>query len=108
MGGSSSKKKAPPPSTATRRPPQQRQRYEPTPEELARKRREEEETKRWIEEAKRVGPPCPPKPTFSPGGTENEYKRYMLAKYDYEAWENNLILLSRRLRTQAQQQGQRP
>jgi len=98
MGGSSSKKKPVQPPPPRKQPP--RQRYEPTPEELERKRRDEDESKRWIEEAKRVGPPCPPKPSFSPGGTEEEYKRYMISKYDYEAWENNIILLSRKLRTQ--------
>eukprot|EP01110_Echinostelium_bisporum_P006859 TRINITY_DN26857_c0_g1_i1.p1 TRINITY_DN26857_c0_g1~~TRINITY_DN26857_c0_g1_i1.p1 ORF type:complete len:106 (-),score=25.15 TRINITY_DN26857_c0_g1_i1:88-405(-) len=104
MGGSSSKDKK---KASQAPPPQARQapkRYEPTPEEIERKRREEEESKRWLEEAKRVGPPAPPKPTFRPGGSEDEYKNYMLQKYEYEAWENATILLSRKLRQQAAQQ----
>jgi len=101
MGGSSSKKKQPAATQPARRQPV---RNEPTPEELERRRKEEEEHKRWQEEARKVGPPAPPKPTFRPGGTEEEYKQYMVAKYDYETWENSIILLARKLRNQAQQQ----
>jgi len=106
MGGSGSKSKPAPPPPRTRQAPTRR--YEPTPEELERKRQEEDSSKRWIEEAKRVGPPCPPKPTFSPGGSEEEYKKYMISKYDYEAWENNILLLGRKLRQNNQNGGTSP
>jgi hypothetical protein len=43
---------------------------------------------------------------FTPGGSEEQYKEYMRAKYEYEAWENSIILLARKLRAQAQQQQQ--
>eukprot|EP01128_Nolandella_sp_AFSM9_P000174 TRINITY_DN1033_c0_g1_i3.p1 TRINITY_DN1033_c0_g1~~TRINITY_DN1033_c0_g1_i3.p1 ORF type:complete len:400 (-),score=105.57 TRINITY_DN1033_c0_g1_i3:124-1323(-) len=32
------------------------------------------------------------KPRFAEGGTEEAYKAYMIAKYEYETWENKLIL----------------
>jgi len=57
------------------------------------------------EEAKRVGPPAPPKPAFRPGGSEDEYKKYMVEKYEFEAWENQVILLGRKLRQQSQAVG---
>jgi len=34
----------------------------------------------------------PLKPHFEKGGTEEQYKAYMITKYEYETWENKLIL----------------
>jgi hypothetical protein len=34
----------------------------------------------------------PGKPHFEKGGTEEQYKAYMIAKYEYETWENKLVL----------------
>jgi hypothetical protein len=34
----------------------------------------------------------PPKPHFEKGGTEEQYKAYMIAKYEFETWENKLVL----------------
>jgi len=34
----------------------------------------------------------PPKPHFEKGGTEEQYKAYMIQKYEYETWENKLVL----------------
>jgi hypothetical protein len=42
-------------------------------------------------------PPPFPKPEFKPGGTREEYKAYMIARYEYEAWENSVILAHRKL-----------
>jgi hypothetical protein len=53
-----------------------------------------------LEEAKRVGPKPPKKPVYNPGATEEEYKGYMQEKYNYEAWENELIRLGRKLRAE--------
>ncbi len=71
-------------------------------EQEAKKKREEDE-KRWIDEAKKVGPraPFPSKPQYKPGGTEEEYKQFMTDKYSYEAWENDIIRLARKLQTDA-------
>eukprot|EP01116_Phalansterium_solitarium_P008818 TRINITY_DN22782_c0_g1_i1.p1 TRINITY_DN22782_c0_g1~~TRINITY_DN22782_c0_g1_i1.p1 ORF type:complete len:479 (+),score=132.99 TRINITY_DN22782_c0_g1_i1:157-1593(+) len=70
----------------------------PSPEELERKRREKEEEKLWIEEAKRVGPPEPHKPFYDASQHNEElYKQYMIEKYNYEQWENSILLLARRL-----------
>jgi hypothetical protein len=34
----------------------------------------------------------PPKPHFEKGGTEDQYKAYMIQKYEFETWENKLVL----------------
>lgn len=34
----------------------------------------------------------PPKPHFEKGGTEEQYKAYMIAKYEYETFENRIVL----------------
>jgi hypothetical protein len=69
-----------------------------TPEMIEKKRREAEEVKKWEEEARRVGPAAPTKPVLPPGASEEQYKKYMMDKYEYEAWENKIILLARKLR----------
>lgn len=38
--------------------------------------------------------------------TEEAYKEYMRTKYEHECWENQMILLSRKMRAQAQAAGQ--
>ena len=38
--------------------------------------------------------------------TEEAYKEYMRTKYEHECWENQMILLSRKMRAQAQASGQ--
>lgn len=69
-----------------------------TPEVIERKRREAAEAKKWEEEAKRVAGPIPPVPQLIPGASEEQYKKYMIDKFEYEAWENKIILLGRKLR----------
>ena len=56
----------------------------------------------WLAEAKKVGPAEPPQAVVVPGMSEQEYKIYMRVKYEHEAWENQIILLSRKMRAQAQ------
>jgi hypothetical protein len=82
-------------------------RPEPTPEELEKKRLESEEVKRWEEEARRVGPSAPPKPILPPSPNEQQYKQYMMERYEYEAWENKIILLGRKLRKEHKEQHQK-
>eukprot|EP00178_Gracilaria_changii_P017955 TRINITY_DN51245_c0_g1_i1.p1 TRINITY_DN51245_c0_g1~~TRINITY_DN51245_c0_g1_i1.p1 ORF type:complete len:106 (+),score=23.68 TRINITY_DN51245_c0_g1_i1:38-355(+) len=72
-----------------------------SPEELERRKREKEEEQKWFEIAKSKADPAPPKPVPKQGLSEDEYKQYMREKYDYEAWENSVILLSRKLRKEA-------
>ena len=38
----------------------------------------------------------PPKPLFIKGGTEDQYKEYMVSRLKYETWENQLLLYYRR------------
>lgn len=45
---------------------------------------------------------APPKPQFEKGGTEEQYKAYMVAKYEYETWENKLVLW--RIKTKKRQE----
>ena len=55
-------------------------------------------------------PPAPPEPPVATKPTdpsnEESYKEYMRIRYEHEGWENQVLLLARRLRAQAQQQGQ--
>eukprot|EP01120_Amphizonella_sp_Union-15-10_P001687 TRINITY_DN11839_c0_g1_i1.p1 TRINITY_DN11839_c0_g1~~TRINITY_DN11839_c0_g1_i1.p1 ORF type:complete len:618 (-),score=133.26 TRINITY_DN11839_c0_g1_i1:9-1862(-) len=44
-----------------------------------------------------VFPSEPPKPFWKLGGTEYEYKQFMIAKYKHEQWENSAILFKRRV-----------
>eukprot|EP01105_Mastigella_eilhardi_P020966 TRINITY_DN5036_c0_g1_i2.p1 TRINITY_DN5036_c0_g1~~TRINITY_DN5036_c0_g1_i2.p1 ORF type:complete len:121 (-),score=41.72 TRINITY_DN5036_c0_g1_i2:46-408(-) len=73
----------------------------PTAEEIAARKHEEEEERRWLEQAKRTGPAEPPPAVLPPGASQEQYKEYMRVKYEHEAWENQVLLLSRRLRAQA-------
>lgn len=45
-------------------------------------------------------PEPPPIPVFQKGGSEAEYKEYMIKRYEREAWENKLILYKRKLKEQ--------
>eukprot|EP01112_Ceratiomyxa_fruticulosa_P018340 TRINITY_DN5841_c1_g1_i1.p1 TRINITY_DN5841_c1_g1~~TRINITY_DN5841_c1_g1_i1.p1 ORF type:complete len:107 (-),score=30.09 TRINITY_DN5841_c1_g1_i1:104-424(-) len=101
-GGSKKKKQAPSPAPAPAKGGYAG-RAPPSAEEIERRRRDEEESKKWEEEARRVGPPppYPTKPVFVAGGSEDVYKAYMRQKYEYELWENSIILLGRKLRQQA-------
>jgi len=78
----------------------------PSPEEIARREAEKAEEARWLERAKASGPPEPPKAVFQPGSSEEQYKEYMRVKYEHERWENQMILLSRKMRAEAQAAGQ--
>jgi hypothetical protein len=40
----------------------------------------------------------PVKPTYKEGSTREEYKAYMVAKYEYETWENKLVLFNIKLK----------
>eukprot|EP01121_Diplochlamys_sp_Union-15-3_P017811 TRINITY_DN6356_c0_g1_i1.p1 TRINITY_DN6356_c0_g1~~TRINITY_DN6356_c0_g1_i1.p1 ORF type:complete len:590 (-),score=102.38 TRINITY_DN6356_c0_g1_i1:15-1541(-) len=42
-------------------------------------------------------PPGPPPATWKPGGTETEYKAYMITRYKTEQWENAKVLHQRKL-----------
>lgn len=42
-------------------------------------------------------PPAPEKPVFDPDGTEEDYKDFMIAKLEYERWENRIIVYKRKL-----------
>eukprot|EP00727_Mastigamoeba_balamuthi_P011184 m51a1_g6689 hypothetical protein (101) ;mRNA; r:59270-59851 len=81
--------------------------YQPPPppsaEELARREHEKQEEVRWMAEAKRVGPPEPPKAILKDNPSESDYKAFMKVKYEHEAWENQMLLLARKLRAQAAQ-----
>ncbi|PRP81244.1 hypothetical protein PROFUN_02078 [Planoprotostelium fungivorum] len=86
MGCASGKEEAPPPRQqmsaplgppAPRGPP-----AADTPEVIERKRREAAEAKKWEEEAKRVAGPIPPVPQLIPGASEEQYKKYMIDKFD--------------------------
>lgn len=47
--------------------------------------------------------PAPPSPVFRQGGSREEYKAFMLAKYNYEAWQNKLLLHKKKVRAQIDQ-----
>jgi len=98
MGCGGSKEPDPPPKKSGYHPPPP-----PSPEEIARREREKAEEQRWIEIAKQSGPPEPPVAVFTPGGDEAAYKEYMRVKYEHECWENQIILLSRKMRAAAEQ-----
>jgi len=98
MGFGGSKGPDPPPKKSGYHPPPP-----PSPEEIARREREKAEEQRWIEIAKqKCEKPEPPVAVFTPGGDEAAYKEYMRAKYEHECWENEIILLSRKLRAAAE------
>jgi hypothetical protein len=40
----------------------------------------------------------PVKPVYKEGSTREEYKAYMVAKYEYETWENKLVLFNIKLK----------
>jgi len=40
----------------------------------------------------------PPKAVYKEGSTREEYKAFMVAKYDYETWENKLVLFKIKLK----------
>jgi len=40
----------------------------------------------------------PPKAVYKEGSTREEYKAYMVAKYEYETWENKLVLFKIKLK----------
>jgi len=40
----------------------------------------------------------PAKPIYKEGSTREEYKAYMIAKYEYETWENKLVLFNIKLK----------
>lgn len=42
-------------------------------------------------------PAAPPKPVLKPGASNEEYKAYMVQKYEYEEWENRLLLVQRKI-----------
>lgn len=51
---------------------------------------------RWENLAREQSPEPFPKPILSPQcHSEEEYKAYMIKRFEYEAWENNIILLGR-------------
>ena len=75
----------------------------PDPEAEARRKAEKEEEARWIEIAKKQGPPEPKVPVLPPNATEQQYKQFMIDRYEHEGWENSIILLARRLRAESQQ-----
>jgi hypothetical protein len=56
---------------------------------------EVEEQRMWLETAKKASPPEPPMPPpLEPNATRDQYKAYMVAKYEHEQWENAVLLLS--------------
>jgi len=42
-------------------------------------------------------PTAPAKPVLKPGASNEEYKAYMVQKYEYEEWENRLLLAQRKV-----------
>ena len=94
--GCGESKPAPPPPRPVRR--------QPDPEAEERRRREKEEEKKWIEVAKKQGPPEPKVPQLPPNPTEQQYKQFMIDRFEHEGWENQIILLARKLRAEAQGQ----
>eukprot|EP00727_Mastigamoeba_balamuthi_P007220 m51a1_g3118 hypothetical protein (1833) ;mRNA; r:178494-185083 len=55
----------------------------------------------WIEEAKRIGPPEPTVPVLKKK-SKTAYKEFMKERYVHEEWENQVLLVSRKLRARAQ------
>lgn len=47
-------------------------------------------------------PPAPPMPVLEKGCSNDEYKEYMIKKYEREQWDNRLILYKRKLAEQQQ------
>lgn len=56
------------------------------------------EMKKYEDLAKQQHPPPFPKPEFKKGGSKDEYKEFMIKKFEYEAWENSIVLLARKLK----------
>eukprot|EP01119_Soliformovum_irregulare_P009515 TRINITY_DN2289_c0_g1_i1.p1 TRINITY_DN2289_c0_g1~~TRINITY_DN2289_c0_g1_i1.p1 ORF type:complete len:261 (-),score=69.06 TRINITY_DN2289_c0_g1_i1:209-991(-) len=77
-------------TTASSRP-------QPSAEELERRKRDQEEEKKWVEVARQQNPPPFDKPVLRQGCPEEEFKEHMRQKYEYEQWENKLILIARKL-----------
>jgi len=75
---------------------------ETDPAERERKKKEAEEVKKWEATAREQKPEPFPKPTFEKGGPEEVYKEYMRKRLEYETWENQIILLGRKLRKEAE------
>jgi len=106
MGGCNSKDsqviQEPPPKKYTPKPAPP----PPTQQELEIKRRKEELQKQWEEEARRVGPPSPEKPPAKfEGKSPEDYKEYMRIRYEYEQWENGVIVLARKMQRESAAQG---
>jgi len=99
--GCASAKPEPEPEPVHLEPPKRTVPPPPTPEELERQRLEAEEDKKWQAIAAEKNPPPFPKPAFAKGGTQEEYKIFMVQKYQFESWENTNILLGRKLRKEA-------
>ena len=90
-----------------------------SPEEVERRRKEAEEAKKWEAIARgndlisivniywhnnaETNPPPFPKPQLGANASEQEYKQFMVQRYEYEAWENSLILIARKMRKEAQE-----
>jgi len=47
--------------------------------------------------------PAPAKPIYVKGSTQEQYKAYMVAKYEYETWENKLLLHKLKLKKQIEE-----
>jgi len=47
--------------------------------------------------------PAPARPVYVKGSTQEQYKMYMVAKYEYETWENKLILYKIKVKKQQQE-----
>ncbi|KAL7716929.1 Solute carrier organic anion transporter family [Entamoeba marina] len=88
---------SPEPTPTTNRPPPRR--VDPEAEE--RRRKEKEEEARWVEIAKKQGPPEPKVPQLPANPTEQQYKQFMIDRFEHEGWENQIILLARKLRAES-------
>jgi len=47
--------------------------------------------------------PAPAKPVYVKGSTQEQYKAYMVSKYEYETWENKLILYKIKVKKQIEE-----
>ncbi|BFU18811.1 hypothetical protein EHI8A_063990 [Entamoeba histolytica HM-1:IMSS-B] len=89
---------APEPAPVQQRP--QPRKVDPAVEE--RRRKEKAEEAKWVEIAKKQGPPEPKIPQLPPNPTEQQYKQFMIDRFEHEGWENQIILLARKLRAENQ------